>query len=124
MKFDPVTYIQEARKLGFTQEQSEFNAQQLERIIEQQNHTTEKFIADHDARLDKKELSTKGDVRETELRLQKEIEIVRKEIREVDLSLRKEIKELEVRLIKWLAGFTIGAIVTIGGMFAKGFHWF
>ena len=36
IKFDPIDYIQKARKNGFTQEQAEFVAQELERIVEQQ----------------------------------------------------------------------------------------
>jgi hypothetical protein len=33
MKFDPVKYIQDARKIGFSQDQAEFNTQEFERVI-------------------------------------------------------------------------------------------
>ena len=50
----------------------------------------------------RKELATKGDLRETELRLQKEIEKVRYD------------------LLKWY----IGGWVALAAIMAKGFNWF
>jgi hypothetical protein len=78
----------------------------------------ETLISDH-----KRELATKGDLRETELKLTKEIELVRGEIKGVELKLTKEIESvrLEVEkakssLVRWFAGLLIaytGVIVTI-----------
>jgi ribosomal protein L10 len=38
-----------------------------------------------------------------------------------DLALA--IKELEIKLIKWMLGIGLSAVIAIGGMIAKGFHW-
>lgn len=54
-KFDPVKYIKDARRIGFTQEQAEFHAQDLEHIIE---------VISND-----RELVTKRDLAELKLEL-------------------------------------------------------
>lgn len=131
IKFDPVNYIQGARKHGFTQEQSEFNAQQLEIIIEQQNQTIEKKSLESENRFEKniltKELPTKLDIQEAKA----EIQQVKSELK---TKIQKEIKSLEVKieqypyntlkLIVWTGiGFTATLLSTLGDMIAKGFHW-
>ena len=57
----------------------------------------------------RKELATKGDVREAELRVQKEIETV-----------RKDIEKVRYDMLRWY----IGGWVAMAVMIAKGFGWF
>ncbi|MFN8770398.1 MAG: hypothetical protein ACK5Z5_09545 [Neisseriaceae bacterium] len=108
MKFDPVNYIQEARKHGFTQEQSEFNAQQLEIIIEQHAQIIEKKSLESENRFEKslllRNLATKLDLKETNSSLQKEIHETKtelqKEIHDTKTGLRKEIHDTKTELRK------------------------
>ena len=63
----------------------------------------------------KKDLATKGDLKETELKLTKEIELIRREIKEVELRLTKEIElkieQAKTSTIKWVIGWMAGFIM-------------
>ena len=60
----------------------------------------------------KKELATKGDLRE-------ESNAIRADVRETELRLQKEIKDVEYRLLKWQLGIGLAIILIM----AKGFGW-
>jgi hypothetical protein len=127
--FDILNFINELRKLGVDEKVATCQARQIERvtnefttIVEQQNMLIHEQASKVTA-LESKELSTKGDVRESELRLQKEIEVVRKEIEVVRKEIevvRKEISDAKI----WLLLIGSGAWVSILAILAKGFHWF
>ena len=85
--FDTLNYVQEAKKLGTSEDLAAFQAKQIEQAIE---------VAI--AQIETKELATKGDIRESELRLQKEIALI------------------ESKLIKWILGTGIGTILAIAGL--------
>ncbi|MFN8770523.1 MAG: hypothetical protein ACK5Z5_09045 [Neisseriaceae bacterium] len=95
-----VDFIKKLREANFTEAQAEAIAS----IIEVQEREQAKFEKEL-VLLKGKELATKHD------------------LKELELTMKSDIRLLELRLIKWLAGFTFGAIVTLGGMIAKGFHW-
>jgi len=140
LRFDPIEYARKLRGAGVTQDQADIQAQELERIVEQQNEVLqEKF--EQQARtlqentqklsnLEAKELVNKGDLRETELRLMKEIEEVRRETEEVRREIevvRREIEALKFHTLKFViwTGVGVSAILisTLGSMMAKGFSW-
>lgn len=111
--FNPLNYINDLTKGGFTREQAEVQARALLNIVEE-------------------ELASKRDIKETET-------ILRTEIRAVENSLRAEIKEVRAEaketatemkgkfaLLHWMFGFLLAAnIATLGGVITivlKGFH--
>ena len=106
--FSTVDYIKKLRAVEFTQPQAEVFAEVMEQqtqiIHEQQNEI--KFLKT-------KETATKSDVKESELKLQKEIEVV-----------RREIATLRYDSLKFIVWTGVGVVVILGGMLAKGFHWF
>lgn len=105
--FDVLDYVNQAKRLGVSQELAELQARQFEHItdvIQEQN--TKLDI------LDKLKPATKGDVRESELRLQKEILLLKND-------LQKEMKSLEIKLMSLYGG---GFLIVLG-LLAKGFHW-
>lgn len=94
--FDTLAYARKLEQAGFTREQAEVQAEAFGNFSSQQDEKS------------KRELATRGDLRETELRLQKEIEQV-----------RGEIRNAELRLLKWQWGIAIALAVIM----AKGFGW-
>ncbi len=66
----------------------------------------ETLISDH-----KRELATKGDLRETELKLTKEIESVKLEVEKV----RSEIEKAKSSTIKWVVGWIVGLFTAYTG---------
>ena len=99
--FSTVDYIKKLRAVEFTQPQAEVFAEVMEQqtqiIHEQQNEI--EFLKT-------KETASKSDVRESELRLQ------------------KEIATLRYDSLKFIGCTGVGVVVILGGMLAKGFHWF
>ena len=138
---DTYEFVKQSKALGASEELSEYQVRQIEQAIENAVFEVKSAVAS-------KNVATHADVRETELRLQKEIEVVRKDIKEVELTLqkeieavRKEIKEVELTLqkeieivrreisvlrydtLKFTIWTGVGVVIILGGMLAKGFHW-
>lgn len=87
--FDALAYFEKLKAAGVPEEQAKVQANAFRDFSAIQEENT------------KKELATKGDLRETELRLQ------------------KEIKDAEMRLLKW----QIGGWIALAAIMAKGFGW-
>lgn len=87
--FDALRYYERLKAAGVPEEQAKIQADAMRdfSLLQEENL--------------KKELATKGDVRESELRLQ------------------KEMKEIELRLLKWQWGIALA----LAAIMAKGFHW-
>ena len=130
--FDSLDYFERLKDAGVPEAQAKVQADVMRQQEEERRQQTEAQRAALQAALDKldettrKELATKGDVRESELRLQKEIEQVRGEIKERELRLQKEIeqvkcgiKDAELRLLKWQFGIGLA----LAAIMAKGFGW-
>ena len=79
--FDTLAYAQRLKKVGVPEAQAEVQAQTFAEIIDNN-------------------LATKTD-------LKAESNDIRKEILATKTDLKKEIKELELRLIRWFAGFML-----------------
>lgn len=122
------------------EEQARVQRQELEEQARVQKQELEELDKDWDEKR-RRDLSTKGDLRETELRLIKEIETVKlvakADLRETELRLLKEIevvrKDMEVGLasvrkdmgkLKYdLLLWQLGVGITICLIMAKGFGW-
>ena len=87
--FDALAYFEKLKASGVPEEQAKVQANAFRDFS---------AIQEENAR---KELATKGDLRETELRLQ------------------KEIKDAEMRLLKWQWGIALA----LAAIMAKGFGW-
>lgn len=87
--FDPLAYNEKLVAAGFAEEQARVQANAFRDFTSCQEENL------------RRELATKGDLRETEARLQ------------------KKMREIELRLLKWQFGiaFALAAIM------AKGFDW-
>ena len=107
-KFSAVEYIKRLREVNFTDKQAEVVAEVMEQQVQIMNEQQSEIDF-----LKNRESATKGDLRETELRLQKEIEVV-----------RRELATIRYETIKFIVWTGVGVVVVLGGMLAKGFHWF
>ena len=97
IQFDTLGYFEKLTGVGFTEAQARVQVAAMQDFVKSYDEAS------------RKELATKGDLRETELRLQKEIETV-----------RKEIEKVRYDLLKWY----IGGWVALAAIMAKGFNWF
>lgn len=120
---DTLEYVKQSKRLGASEELSEYQVKQIEEAIEN-------AVIEVRNEVKTRNIASKSDVKETELRLQKEIEGVRKDLKEVELNLQKEIeiirKDIAVSkydTLKFIVWTGVGVVVALGGMMAKGFHW-
>ena len=98
-----VDYIHELKEAGFTDRQSEVQARNLEQMAitiksELKQDLKQEFKID--------DLATKQDL----------------EVTKKDLELA--IEKIRFEMLKFTVWTEIGVIITLGGMLAKGFHWF
>lgn len=89
--FSSVDYMQKLRKAKFSDEQAEILARETEELISN-------ILEQSKNELEKKELATKSDIRESELLLQ------------------KEIAELKNQLVQWVVGTGVAGILAIAGL--------
>lgn len=105
--FDVLAYVQQARKLGVSEELAEFQARKIGSIsdIIQENH--HKIEALKKIKSDKKGL----EIRKSKIEiLRNEIETIRKE---TDIIMMKN------KLIRWMLGVGAGTILSIVWLFIK-----
>ena len=142
-----IEFIRDLRAVKFTEEQAETLVNIIERramlqenVILQNNKETAENKAEI-LSIKSKELATKGDIKEVELVLRKEIKEIesslRKDIKDIELKIKEvevnlelKIKTLEVKLeqyrydtFKFIVWTGVGVVVSLGGLMAKGFHW-
>ena len=96
--FDSLDYFEKLKNAGVPEAQAKVQADVMRQQTEAQRAALQTALDRYDE-TSRKELATRGDVRETELRLQAEIETV-----------RKEIQGTETRLIKWQLGIAAGIV--------------
>lgn len=94
--FDALEYFERLKAAGVPEEQARVQA-----------FAMRDFSIAYDTK-NKRELATKGDLRETELRLQKEIE-----------QIRSEIQRAKYYLLKWQTG----GWIAMAAIMARGFGW-
>ena len=110
--FDILEFVKKAKEFGIKEEFAEYQARQIEQlsdvIQEQQQEYTNRLNA-----LESKEPATKKDLEVVKLELQKEIS-----------NLAVKIEQYRYDSLKFTVWTGIGVVVALGGMLAKGFHWF
>lgn len=98
--FDALEYFEKLKAAGVPEAQAKVQADAL-RIQNETQARAFKTFTDEQEEKARRELATKGDLRETELRLQ------------------KEIRDTELRLLKWQWGIALA----LAAIMAKGFGW-
>ncbi len=99
--FDTLAYAKKLKKVGFTEEQAEVQAEALAQIIDVRLATKHDILA---LRRDMKEIEKSIKELETSLR---------RDMKEMDNSLRRDMKEMELRLKHDLT-IRLGAMLTAG----------
>lgn len=105
--FDALGYFEKLKDAGVPEEQARVQAEAMRQQAEAQRAALQSALDRHDEAR-RREIATKGDLRETELRLQAEIEKV-----------KAEIRATELRLLKWQIGIGLALVAIM----AKGFGW-
>ena len=101
-----VSYMHDLREAGFTDRQSEVQALRLEQVIKEAKQDI------------KQELELDG------LATKKDLDIVRKELDLAIERVRAEIQQTRYDALKFTVWTGVSVVVVLGGMIAKGFHWF
>lgn len=105
-----VDYMHELKSAGFTDQQSEVQARRFERLILEVKQDREAL---------KQEI--KKEWRFEDLTTKQDLTVVKKEL---ELSIEK-VRYETLKFIVWTGvGVSITLISVLGGMIAKGFHWF
>lgn len=128
--FDTLEYAQKARKIKDPNELAEYQAHQMEtaletvvqQIREESKHNFEEFEKKHES--NSKDVATKSDITELRSELKKDIGELELKLREVELRLYKEISSVRYDMLKYMISGCVSIVVTLGGMMARGFHWF
>ena len=102
--FDSLGYFEKLKAAGVPDEQAKVQAEAMRQQAEAQRLALQAALDRYDE-ASRKELATKGDLRETELRLQ------------------AEIRATELRLLKWQIGIMLTGFGALAVIMAKGFGW-
>ena len=117
-----VSYIHDLKDAGFTDQQSEVQARQLEEIIAE---VKGELANKKDLELTKKDIELSIETVKKELQLS--IETVKKDlqlsIETVKGALELSIEKLRYETLRFVVWTGIGVVAALGGMLAKGFHW-
>jgi len=111
--FNAIEYVKRLRSVNFTQEQAEVQALEMEQVVS-------RIVIDIKAELKQElhanELATEKDLEMAKLELQKHIE-------NNTVKLELKIEQYRYDSLKFIVWTGIGVVVVLGGMLAKGFHW-
>ena len=102
--FDTLDYFEKLKAAGFTEMQAKVQAEAQRQHAEAQRAALQAALDRYDE-ASRREITTKGDLRETELRLQ------------------GEIRATELRLLKWQIGIMLTGFGGLVAIMAKGFGW-
>lgn len=110
MALSAVDYIHELRQAGVSDQVSEIHARRLAQAITEIKQEVKQEVK-QEFRPDA--LATKGDLERLGLETKNNIE-----------KLRLEIQQVRYDALKFTVWTGVGVVVMLGGMLAKGFHWF
>ena len=103
-----VDYMHALRQVGFTNDQSEVQARELERIVVAV--TKDRETLKHDL---KKELELDG------LATKRDLELLASK-KDLELAIEK-VRYDALKFTLWTG---VGVVISLGSLLAKGFHWF
>ena len=111
--FDALDFVKKSKALGVKDELAEYQARQLENVIDIAAFTARQEFNVH-------ELATKTDLK------QLEVEIVKfgVEIKQIESKLEIKIEQYRYDTLKFVIWTGVGVVIFLGGLLAKGFHWF
>ena len=102
--FDSLGYFEKLKEAGVSEAQARVQAEAMRQQAEAQRVALQTALDRYDE-ASRRELATRGDLRETELRLQ------------------AEIRATELRLLKWQIGVMLTGFGALAAIMAKGFGW-
>lgn len=102
--FDSLGYFEKLKEAGVPEAQARVQAEAMRQQAEAQRVALQTALDRYDE-ASRRELATRGDLRETELRLQ------------------AEIRATELRLLKWQIGVMLTGFGALAAIMAKGFGW-
>jgi len=126
--FDALGFVKKSKELGVPEELAEYQARQLENVVDIASHSTRKEF-------DTRDPATKMDLLTTKTELQTEMKALGTELRAEMKELGNEIKHLDVKVeryrydsLKFTVWTGVSVVVFLSGLMisllAKGFHWF
>lgn len=139
-----VGYMHRLKQAGFTDQQSEVQAGELEQMFANMKQDIKQGLRQEIKQemqagdlatkrdLEMLRLATKQDLDVLRLEIQKDLETLRlvtkKDIEAVQLTTKNDIEKLRYESLRFVVWTGVGVVVTLGsmmtGMLAKGFHWF
>ena len=102
--FDSLGYFEKLKEAGVPEAQARVQGEAMRQQAEAQRVALQTALDRYDE-ASRRELATRGDLRETELRLQ------------------AEIRATELRLLKWQIGVMLTGFGALAAIMAKGFGW-
>lgn len=119
-----VDYIHGLKQAGVSEQAVEFHARQFEQttaeIAQIAAKTKEEVKHDIKQKFQIDSLATKNDI----ILIKNDITLAKKEL-EVEIEkVRTEIHKIRYDTFKFIVWTGVGVVAALGGMLAKGFHWF
>jgi Protein of unknown function (DUF1640) len=99
LAFDTHASVKKLKEAGFTEQQAEAQVQVFSEIIESN-------------------LATKQDLKEVEIALKQDSASLKRDIELLCAENKCDLAETKGEIIRWMAGFIIGAVVAMTGIFA------
>ncbi len=148
--FDALDFVKKSKALGVNDELAEYQARQLENVIDIASFTAREEFNVHElaTKTDLKQLEAdlKIEMKQLDLKIEqyhsetktdlKQLEVAMKtDLKQLESDLKIEMKQLEVKIeqyrydtLKFVIWTGVGVVISLGGLLcgllAKGFHWF
>ena len=120
-RFDTLGYFEKLTAAGMPETQARVQAEVFREQAEFQARELQELIQKYDESR-RKDLATKGDIQDVRLEIEKvrsETEKVRSETEKVRSELKIDIERVKYDLLKW----QIGGWIALAAIMAKGFGW-
>lgn len=112
-----VDFIHELRLAGVSDQVSEVYARQFEQ-------TTAEFTQVINKAKEEVQQNIKQEIQIESLATKEDLSITKKELELAIEKLRTEIHQIRYDMLKFTVWTGVSIVVALGGMLAKGFHWF
>jgi hypothetical protein len=110
LAFDTHASVKKLKEAGFTEQQAEAQVQVFSEIIESNLATKQD--------LKEVEIAFKQDLKEIEIALKQDSASLKRDIELLRAETKRDLAEMKGEIIRWMAGFIIGAVVAMTGIFA------
>src|SRR3990167_1906118 len=119
--FDALDFVKKSKALGVKDELAEYQARQLENVIDIASFTARQEFNVH-------ELATKTDLKQLEVEIKQIESKLEIKIEQYHSDLKIEMKQFDVKIeqyrydtLKFIIWTGVGVVIFLGGLLAKGF---